>query len=247
MNPLLLLTAILPGISICLLIYFLDKHEKEGYLPLLITFVLGMLSALIAVWIQMKASETGIDQSNRLGLLLVYVFIVVAFSEELVKLGMLFAFPYRQSFFNEPLDGIVYAVMVGMGFATVENVIYAYQFGIETILIRAFTAVPAHAIFGIIMGYFVGLSKFNSVKKWSLIATGFVIAVGIHGLYDFFILQQYYEWLMLFGFVTLAIGGFLAWRLIKRHQESSPFKPSMEKESPPIIAANEESEDISTD
>ena len=236
MNPLLLIAAILPGFLICLLIYFLDKYEKEDYLPLLITFVLGMLSALTAVWIQMKASDTGIDQSDNLGLLLIYVFIVVAFSEELVKLATLLVFPYHRPFFNEPFDGIVYAVVVGMGFATVENIIYAYQFGIDTVLVRAFTAVPAHAVFGIIMGYFIGLSKFNTAKKWQLMALGFAIAVGIHGLYDFFIVQRYYEWLMLFGLVTLLVSGYLAWRLVRKHQENSPFKV----EETSAVASNEE-------
>ncbi|MFK7979409.1 MAG: PrsW family intramembrane metalloprotease [Saprospiraceae bacterium] len=230
MNIVLILAAILPGLLICGLIYFLDKHEKEGAIPLLITFGLGMLSALPAVGIQMLASKLGLDSTANFGFLLIYVFIVVAFSEELVKIVMLLVYPYPRPFFNEPMDGIVYSIMVGMGFAVVENVIYAYNYGMDTILVRAFTAVPAHAIFAVFMGYFIGLAKFHT-NKWRLIGVGFAIAVFIHGVYDFFILQQYYDWLMGFGLVTIIIGGYLGWLLIKDHRENSPFKVTVESEA----------------
>ena len=137
MSPLLLLAAILPGFLFCLLIYFLDKHEKERVIPLLITFGLGALSALPALGIQMLASKMGLDSQENIGFLLFYVFIVVAFSEELVKIVMLFVYPYPRPFFNEPMDGIVYTIMIGMGFAIVENIIYANNFGLETILVLA--------------------------------------------------------------------------------------------------------------
>jgi len=187
LNLLLILAAIFPGLFICFLIYFLDKHEKEEKVPLLITFVLGILSG---------------------------------------------------PFFNEPMDGIVYSMMVGMGFAVIENIIYAYNYGIETILVRAFTAVPAHAIFAVFMGYFVGLAKFHPTNKWKLIIFGFTLAIFIHGLYDFFIVQQYYEWLMAFGLVTIIIGGYLAWLLIKDHRENSPFKATTSTE---VLAQEENS------
>lgn len=227
MNPLLLLLAILPGLLFCLLIYFLDKHEKEGATPLLISFGLGTLSALPAVGLQMLAAKLGLDSTAHFGYLLFYVFIVVAFSEELVKMVMLLLYPYPQPFFNEPMDGIVYTIMIGMGFAVVENLIYAYNYGIETVMIRSFTAVPAHAIFAVFMGYFVGLSKFHPDSKWKLIGFGLLLAVGIHGLYDFFILQQYYEWLMGLGLLTVIVGSYLSWLLIKDHRDNSPFKETV--------------------
>ena len=228
MNPLLILAAILPGFLICLLIFWLDRHEKEGFWGLFLSFLLGMLSGLPAIWIQMVATDYGFNETGHLGYLLFYVFIVVAFSEELVKLFMLMIYPYGRTFFNEPMDGIVYSMMVGMGFAVIENLIYAYNYGLDTILVRAFTAVPAHAVFAAFMGYFVGLSKFHPNVKWKLIGFGFLLAFLIHGLYDFFILQEYYEWLMGFGLITIAIGLYLSWLLIKDHQDNSPFRQTIE-------------------
>ncbi|MEM1123346.1 MAG: PrsW family glutamic-type intramembrane protease, partial [Bacteroidota bacterium] len=209
---------------------FLDKYEREKYQPLLLTFGLGMLSALPALGMQILASKLGLDPLENIWFLLLDVFIIVAFTEELVKIVMLLVYPYGRPFFNEPMDGIVYAIMTGMGFAAVENVMYAYNFGIETVMVRAFTAVPAHAIFAVFMGYFLGLAKFHPASKRRLIAGGFGLAVFIHGLYDFFILQQYYDWLMAFGLVTILIGGYLSWLLIKDHRDNSPFKVMVESD-----------------
>jgi len=228
LNILLYLAAIAPAFIISGLIFFLDKHERETFKPLLITFGLGMLSAVPALGLQILAAKLGLDPSENLGYLLLDVFIIVALSEELVKFIMLMTYPYRRPFFNEPMDGIVYAIMVGMGFAVVENIMYAYNHGIETVIVRAFTAVPAHAIFAVFMGYFVGLSKFHHLSKWRLIGFGFFIAVLVHGIYDFFILQRYYDWLMAFGLVTIIVGLYLSWLLIKDHRDNSPFKATAE-------------------
>lgn len=228
MNILLYLAAIVPAFLISGLIFFLDKHERESYQPLLITFGLGMLSAVPALGLQLLAAKMGFDPSDSLIFLLLDVFIIVALSEELVKFIMLMAYPYRRPFFNEPMDGIVYAIMVGMGFAVVENIMYAYNYGIDTVIVRAFTAVPAHAIFAVFMGYFVGLSKFHPASKWKLIAFGFFLAVMVHGIYDFFILQRYYDWLMAFGLVTIIVGSYLSWLLIKDHRDNSPFKVTVD-------------------
>ncbi len=228
MNLLLYLAAIAPAFIIAGIIFFLDKHERENYQPLLLTFGLGMLSAIPALGLQILASKLGFDPMENLWFLLLDVFIVVALSEELVKFIMLMVYPYRRPFFNEPMDGIVYAIMVSMGFAVVENVMYAYNHGIETVIVRAFTAVPAHAIFAVFMGYFVGLSKFHPASKWRLIGFGFFLAVMVHGIYDFFILQRYYDWLMAFGLVTIIVGIYLSWLLIKDHRDNSPFKVTVE-------------------
>jgi RsiW-degrading membrane proteinase PrsW (M82 family) len=72
---------------------------------------------------------------------------------------------YNNKNFNEPFDGIVYAVIVSMGFATIENIIYVFQYGFATGILRLFTAVPAHAAFGILMGYFLGKAKFTHGKS----------------------------------------------------------------------------------
>jgi protease PrsW len=132
-------------------------------------------------------------------------------------------FPYFRPFFNEPLDGIIYAVMISMGFATLENVLYAMEYSISTTALRGLTAVPAHAVFATMMGYFVGKAKFKTERKIQIrfLAMGLGLAVLVHGLYDFFIIQEFYDWLILLAIVTLFISIFFAMRMLKEEQEES--------------------------
>lgn len=227
---LLMILAILPGFLICYLIYRFDKYEKEKRIPLAVCFVLGVVSAMVALKLEEWGDSMGIDEHGSFAMLLLLSFVVIALSEELVKFIVLIVYPFPRKFFNEPIDGIVYAVMIGMGFATIENIMYADRFGTGTTIIRAFTAVPAHAVFAVMMGYFVGLAKFDQKNKIKKLALALGIAVLVHGIYDVFILQQYYEWLMLFATFTLIISGYLSYRLIKIHQLASPFI-EQEKES----------------
>ena len=233
LDILLTILAIIPGLVICYIIFRFDKHEQEPKWPLVISFGLGVLSAFPALKLEEYGDSLGINESGGFGMLLLLSFVVIALSEELMKYIALVAFPFQKRFFNEPIDGIIYAVLIGMGFATVENIIYALRFGTETTIVRAFTAVPAHGVFAIWMGYFTGIAKFKKGnKKFTNLGLGLLMAVLVHGTYDLFILQQYFDWLILFATVVLIVSGYFAYRLLKEHQNNSPFiKNTLEKES----------------
>ncbi len=224
MSILLILVAIVPGLVISYYIFYIDKYERESFLPLAICFLLGILATFPALWAQEYLDSLGFDEVGSLLRTFVYALVGVALVEEIGKFICLVAYPYHRPFFNEPLDGIVYSVMIGMGFATFENILYAQSFGIETILVRAITAVPAHGVFGVIMGYFVGLAKFDADRKYWLLFQGLLFSVTLHAIYDFFLLQQIYEGLMGLALLCLALGISLSRRLIKSHLEISPFQ-----------------------
>jgi len=160
--------------------------------------------------------------------MLAYSFLFVALVEECSKFAVLMIYPYRQSFFNEPFDGILYAVVIAMGFATLENLLYASRFNLNAIVLRAFTAVPAHASFAVIQGYFVGKAKFKPEKRWKLMGFGLLASICLHGFYDFFILQQAYKNLAVLAFFTLSVSLYLSLQLIHAHQDDSPFKEDSE-------------------
>lgn len=225
MNSLLVLLAILPGILICVYLYYLDKYEKESKLHLFICFLLGVAITYPAIKIEAFIETNTYDYSLNIFTTLLFSFGAVALVEEVLKFIALLIYPYPRSFFNEPMDGIIYAVMIGMGFATLENVLYALDYGLETTILRAFTAVPAHGIFAVFMGYYLGLAKFAIKEKRSMLFVASLgMAVLVHGIYDFFILQQVQEWLMLLAIVTLFVSAFFSWKFIVIHQEASPFK-----------------------
>ncbi|MEL6922564.1 MAG: PrsW family glutamic-type intramembrane protease, partial [Bacteroidota bacterium] len=181
MSVLNIILAIVPGLLISFLIFRFDRHEKEKLLPLIICFILGVAITFPAMQIEAFADRNGIVESPDFWMTVFLSFVVVAMTEELVKFICLIAYPYQNKFFNEPLDGIIYAVMIGMGFATLENILYAGRFGLDTMAVRAFTAVPAHAAFGVVAGYFVGRAKFEKEHRFKLLSFGFLSAVGLHG------------------------------------------------------------------
>lgn len=219
-----ILVAIVPSLLIAGFIYWQDKYEREKALPMLVCFVLGAVITMPALFLEAKADSIGWSESENFWMTFFVAFIVVAFNEELFKFIALYLFPFQQKFFNEPFDGIVYAVMIGMGFAMVENILYVHRFGIADTWGRAFTAVPSHGVYAIIMGYYAGLAKFNAAQRGSLLLKGLLFATLLHGAYDLFLLQQELEWLMLLSIVILYSSMFLAWKMIRAHQKDSPWK-----------------------
>lgn len=104
-------------------------------------------------------------------------------------------YPYKTKFFNEKLDGIVYSVFVTMGFATVENIIYvAFRYTNNPFigLYRGIFSVPAHGVFGITMGYYLSLSKFdnNLERKRINMRKSLYMPVIMHGLFDFILMAD---------------------------------------------------------
>jgi len=238
MTILTIILAIIPGILFSFFIIRQDKYEQEPKVTLAISFALGMLVTGIAYGIekwaddkmQLYTAAQNIDTYEHFGILMLSAFIITALTEELLKFLALIVFAYQRDDFNEPMDGIVYSVMIAMGFATVENILYT-QYGWRTTLVRAFTAVPAHVVFGIIIGYYAGLAKFSKDQQIKYLLMGLFIAVFVHGLYDFFIIQEYEEWLMIMATAILVVGLLIARKFILSHQKNSPFKtpePSVE-------------------
>ena len=134
----LLALALAPGIAIMWFIYSSDKLEKEPLKALIISFFLGAVAILPTFIIE----TAGIQLLNAYFIQEGWIyygmlsFVVVAFTEELMKWLMVRWYAYRRPFFNEPFDGIVYGVMVAMGFATLENIGYVFQFGWQTGILR---------------------------------------------------------------------------------------------------------------
>jgi RsiW-degrading membrane proteinase PrsW (M82 family) len=212
-----------PGLAICIYFYYRDKYDKEPFAPLFISFVLGALAVIPAAFIETFAFEL-VGENQSLPMVAIKAFILVALVEEGLKYGALMSYSYRHKAFNEPFDGIVYAVMVSMGFATLENVFYVYQHGIEIGYLRMFTAVPMHAAVGVLMGYYVGRGRFTSHDPLDRLK-GLGIAVLFHGAYDFWLFQQWEQSMGVLALVVLIISLRLAKKSVREQVEDSPFKP----------------------
>ncbi len=224
MSLLLLALAIAPGVAIMLYIYEKDKYEKEPLRLLVKCFFGGVLSTIPAIALSLFGGWLGFGISENSLNTFIYAFAVVGFSEEFCKYIAVKKIAYHHPAFNEPFDGIVYCVMVSMGFATLENILYVIDGGMTTAMLRMFTAVPAHATFGIIMGFFMGEAKFLRKNEilWNLAGLGGAIL--FHGAYDYFLFEMNYPGIAIGAFVSLIVAIVLSKKAIRMHQEKSPFR-----------------------
>ena len=201
---LLLALAIAPGLAICIFIFYRDVHDREPALNLILSFFWGMLTIIPAILVEWPARELA-DKS--VTGIIISAFLLVALVEEGAKFLALRYYSFTRTSFDEPLDGIIYGVMVSMGFATLENMMYSLYYGMSTALIRMFTAVPAHASFGVIMGYYVGKAKFDMVRRKSLFVKAIVVAAIAHGFYDAFLFLNESPWIQ--QYISKTISGLL--------------------------------------
>ena len=127
------------------------------------------------------------------------------FTEEMLKFLVLYFYIRPKSAFNEPMDAIVYGVLVSLGFATFENITYVYQGNFEVdsfslAIMRAVSAIPLHATCGIIMGYFFGLYAFTHSKQFLI--KSIIFPIGIHAIYNFL---TSYDFFFLYFLVAVMI------------------------------------------
>jgi RsiW-degrading membrane proteinase PrsW (M82 family) len=219
--------ALAPGCAIILYIYRKDKHEREPLSLLAISFIYGILSTAVTFILSWPLNTYILLQRESLVDEFYSAFFKVALVEEFSKFLFVRFVLFRNRNFNEPFDGIVYTVMVGMGFASLENVLYVFQYGFETAIWRMFTAVPAHATFAILMGFFLGKAKFAEGGKFLYMVTALFAATFFHGSYDYFwfIAQVKGTWagIWLGAIASLIVGILLSRSAIRLHQHASPF------------------------
>jgi len=225
-----ILMALAPAFAIALYIYWKDTHEKEPVGVLVMCFIFGVLICFPAGFWNSGVFEIfgfDLDQEDN-GMLISFfmAFFVVGLGEEMLKYLVVVLYAFRKPCFNEPFDGIVYAVMVSLGFAAFENIFYVMEGGLSVAVLRMFTAVPMHAAFAVIMGYYIGLSKYyRGAARTEKSLKGLFYAVLLHGLYDFVLFQDDFPLLGLLIFPLIIWAFFLCKRAMNKHLKVSPFNP----------------------
>lgn len=215
--------ALVPAVVLCCYIYKKDRAEKEPIGFLLFLMVLGALSAVPVIitsdpinsFIDSFFSHFGTEEDGAVylskPLYQIYLFISntigIALIEEGFKWLALYFATKDSKHFNSLFDGVIYAVFISLGFAALENIKYTFNYGLSTGLARAFTSVPGHMFFGVLMGtYYTMWNVYNEASKLekSCISKGLISAkqpfisgknylrlsvifpVLAHGIYDYF-------------------------------------------------------------
>tara|TARA_Y100001936_G_scaffold234245_1_gene261051 strand:+ start:101 stop:784 length:684 start_codon:yes stop_codon:yes gene_type:complete len=217
----LLLVTILPSILIVLFFVKSDKF-KEPTKEIIKVFFLGIFITIPAYYLNTYLSEIWYSTNASEGL--ISSFLTAAPVEEGLKLSVLYFFVYRMKDFNEPIDGIVYGVTVSLGFATLENIYYVYLLAdyFETTsmtlaILRSFSAIPAHAVFGIFMGYF--FMKYVFIKKGDNLIFAFLVPFVLHGCYNLFTSSNF-----LVSLILILIAWIVALRMFSRLKKTQKSK-----------------------
>ncbi|MGM0751285.1 MAG: glutamic-type intramembrane protease PrsW [Bacillota bacterium] len=177
---------IAPGLALLSYFYLRDEYEAEPVTLVFKTFMYGALITFPIMFLQYVLEVEGIIASTWST-----AFISSGLFEEFFKWFILMFAIFQHVDFNEPYDGIIYGASVSLGFATVENILYLVANGVEHAFGRAILPVSSHALFGVIMGYYLGKAKFSSSEerhKWLFIAI--FVPILLHGTYNYIFLSE---------------------------------------------------------
>jgi protease PrsW len=216
------MAAVAPGIALLTYFYLKDKYDTEPLHMVIKIFLVGFL-IVFPIMILQRGLVLWLGDNS-----FVYAFLISAGIEELVKWFVLYHMIYNHTEFDEPYDGIVYAAAVSLGFATIENVLFGltHQASVGSLLIRALLPVSGHAMFGVIMGYYLGRAKFSKGRKIGrYLLFSLLIPVFWHGVYDWVLdnLAQYWLWYAVPLMAFLWYGGI---GKMTRAISRSPFRPA---------------------
>jgi RsiW-degrading membrane proteinase PrsW (M82 family) len=235
----LLILALAPSAALFLFFYTRHRYRKEPFGRLAKTFLLGALSlgpaALTSICLERLTGwrpSTPNLLDGFLGALL-----IVGLVEEGAKFLVVRFYAYYQPEFDEPYDGIMYSVMAALGFATVENVLYVLTQGVGTGVMRGLLAVPVHAFDGVLMGYFIGIGKFQKTlgRGYWYSGFGFALAVLAHAVYDFIVFSLDRAPFLIVSLLVFAV---LSWVILfkatRRLADQSPGRdPNLRSARPP--------------
>ncbi len=211
-----LLPVLLPILFWGIYHYHKDRHLPEPVSSLVLAFGLGLLSAALSRalytalgWASLRYDAIALADGNTPGLL-AYSMLAIGPVEELAKMlpFMILVLWHRQM--DEPIDGIIYASFVALGYAAVENVIYLDFLTPLEAAARGFAGPVVHILFASIWGFTIGCARIRGEPLLPAMGSGFLVAAGLHGFYDFIVLQQSLNALPI---AAVLMAGVWIWRL----------------------------------
>lgn len=184
--------AIIPGLLLIIYVYKKDKVEKEPLGLIIRILIYGVISCIAAGFLeQLESNFLPQYPQGSVQYAVQTSFCMAALVEETVKFLAMRLGSWRYQGFNYRFDGIVYGVSAAVGFAVYENVMYVAMYGLQTAIVRAFTAIPLHAFCGVFMGVMYSYSKKASIlgqggKCVMYTIFALLLPMLIHGTYDTF-------------------------------------------------------------
>ncbi len=171
--------------------YYKDRHRPEPLLNLVLAYGLGFAAAYLGLLgyellgtLGLRYDAFALAERSKAGLLL-YAVAAIGSIEELAKFIPFIIVISRLRHFDEPLDGIVYASFIALGFATHENLGYLpYLEGWEAVG-RALVSPLVHIMFASIWGYAYASAAIRGTPRTLPTLFALLCAILAHGIYDF--------------------------------------------------------------
>lgn len=203
---------VIAGCLVAVLAYLGDKYEKEPIFRIFLAIWLGMTSVIFVHLIQHIFTLPGYGDNPSFGRILLVNFFSAGFIEELAKFFMVYLFIFKWEDFNEYYDGLLYAGLVGLGFAISENLGYMIRPYLEVInqgylveekLVRELGVLTllktrmlhAHFFIDFVAGFFIARAKFfefgQGEKRGAMVwkenfylISALILAVFMHGTFN---------------------------------------------------------------
>lgn len=192
----LLSVAIAPALALLSYFYLRKEIAKEPSKLLLHSFIYGAILTFPILFIQHVIQEEELFSS-----LFLHQALVTSALEEFFKWLILVIAIYKHVEFDDPYDGILYGASVALGFATVENILFLLNFGMDAAFIRALLPVSSHALFGVVMGYYLGRAKFSARKAKNEITYAFLASFFLHTVYNSILIIKGLDLLLIVPFM----------------------------------------------
>ncbi len=172
-------------------------------------YFIGLLTAIPMILALYFVYEYWLTHVSSLRRIVFYSFALIGFLSEFTKFLLLRFYYLPKESFTKPFDGILFSVMIAMGYATTANAYFLYYWNYSDNLKMVLFTLPAAMIFiPAIMGFFIGMSKYRNNYFDSL--TGLMAATFFYGFYSFCLISQDYALLGLYGGGVVIISVLLA-------------------------------------
>jgi RsiW-degrading membrane proteinase PrsW (M82 family) len=188
---------LLPSL-IWLVFYLKEDNNPEPKEMILKIFVYGMAVTVVVAGVEYGLGKILMTSSSSWWQTLIYLFIVIALTEETAKYLVVRLGAYKSKHFDEPIDAMIYMMIAGLGFAAVENILIlfpttppnVFQNALWISIARFLSATLLHALTAANIGFFASLAFFKKKSRFRYVPIGLSIAVLLHGIYNFGISRE---------------------------------------------------------
>jgi len=181
-----------PLISIIFYLFLRYKYPGGNFSLVIKSFLFGILCVSLVLIAESIARNYGWDDIKNLRRIAFYSLVIMGFSAELGKFIILRYFVLPKEICKGPTDGIIYSVIISLGYICIWNILYLFDIiDLKFDVLYAFIIIPANIVFAVIMGFFVGLGKARK-NRFIDSMTGLFAAVFFHGIFNFCYLTSDY-------------------------------------------------------